>query len=92
VLIYFIHHVSQNIQAENLIAEVGHDFEHLLPTLYPEHIGHEEPDANLDEADLPTAKEWDDTRQSTNEAGYRRIEARLQATLLRLNEWQMSHD
>ncbi|MGZ8144529.1 MAG: DUF2254 domain-containing protein [Methylosarcina sp.] len=39
VLIYFIHHVSQRIQAENLIAEVGMDFQNLLPNLFPEHFG-----------------------------------------------------
>jgi uncharacterized membrane protein len=40
VLIYFIHHVSQNIQAENLIAEVGMDFQKSLTVLFPERIGH----------------------------------------------------
>ena len=39
VLIYFIHHVSQSIQAENLIADVGLEFQRLLPTLFPERIG-----------------------------------------------------
>ena len=39
VLIFFIHHVSQNIQAENLIAEVGQDFQRMLSTLFPERIG-----------------------------------------------------
>jgi uncharacterized membrane protein len=39
VLIYFIHHVSQRIQAENLIAEVGMDFQNQLPNIFPEHFG-----------------------------------------------------
>lgn len=39
VLIYFIHHISQSIQAENLIAEVGRDFQRSVPRLFPEHVG-----------------------------------------------------
>ncbi|MEO7413952.1 MAG: DUF2254 domain-containing protein [Opitutaceae bacterium] len=39
VLIYFIHHVSQIIQAENLIASVGRDFQESLPLLFPERVG-----------------------------------------------------
>jgi uncharacterized membrane protein len=39
VLIYFIHHVSQSIQAENLIADVGAEFQKSLPVLFPERIG-----------------------------------------------------
>lgn len=39
VLIYFIHHVSQGIQAENLIADVGAEFQKPLPVLFPERIG-----------------------------------------------------
>ena len=41
VLIFFIHHVSQSIQAENLIAEVGEDFNEMLETFFPEEIGEE---------------------------------------------------
>ena len=39
VLIFFIHHVSQSIQAETLISDVGQDFQRMLPTLFPERIG-----------------------------------------------------
>lgn len=39
VLIYYIHHVAQSIQAENLIAEIGHDFQGSLKVLFPENIG-----------------------------------------------------
>lgn len=39
VLIFFIHHVSQSIQAETLISEVGEEFQKALPVLFPEHIG-----------------------------------------------------
>ena len=39
VLIFFIHHVSQSIQAENLIAEVGENFQAMLSTFFPERVG-----------------------------------------------------
>ena len=39
VLIFFIHHISQRIQAENLIADVGQDFQRALTVLFPEGIG-----------------------------------------------------
>ncbi len=45
VLIFFIHRVSQSIQAENLIAEVGEDFQRSLSTLFPERIGQPQSDA-----------------------------------------------
>jgi uncharacterized membrane protein len=37
VLIYFIHHVAEMIQAENLIAGAGAAFQDALPRLFPEH-------------------------------------------------------
>lgn len=36
VLIYFIHHVASSIQANNLVARVGHEFESSVRRLYPE--------------------------------------------------------
>jgi uncharacterized membrane protein len=39
VLIFFIHHISQSIQAENLIATVGREFQRVLPTLFPKSTG-----------------------------------------------------
>ena len=47
VLIFFIHHVSQSIQAENLIAAVGHDFERSVQVLFPERIGQSQSDVDL---------------------------------------------
>ena len=38
VLIFFIHYVSQSIQAENLIAEVGENFQAMLATFFPERV------------------------------------------------------
>jgi uncharacterized membrane protein len=56
VLIYFIHHISQAIQADNLIAEVGNDFFRMLPEWFPKRVGkpHEQSD------DPPPAEEaWE---------------------------------
>ena len=47
VLIYFIHHITQSIQAENLIAEVGHDFQQALPVLFPDRLDEDEESAQL---------------------------------------------
>lgn len=39
VLIFFIHKVSHSIQAENIIAEIGQDFQRILIVVFPERIG-----------------------------------------------------
>ncbi|MGZ8191916.1 MAG: DUF2254 domain-containing protein [Methylobacter sp.] len=57
VLIYFIHHVSQNIQAENLIADVGVEFQKSLPVLFPEHIGRPQSD-DTTLSQLPDESQW----------------------------------
>ena len=41
VLIWFIHRIAHSIQLENIVAEIGHDFEGALDRLFPEHIGRE---------------------------------------------------
>lgn len=47
VLIYFIHHVAQSIQAAHVIALVGKDLDEILDRLYPETIGAESPGPDL---------------------------------------------
>ncbi len=39
VLIYFIHHVSQSIQATSIIAGVGRDLDHAITRLFPREVG-----------------------------------------------------
>lgn len=56
VLIYFIHHVSQSIQAENLIAEVGRDFEQAMPRLFPKRVGQPEGEP------APPEEAWQEAR------------------------------
>jgi len=55
VLIYFIHHVSQMIQAETLIAGAGSAFQDSLPRLFPAHVGRPGP-----AAPPPPADGWQD--------------------------------
>jgi len=57
VLIYFIHHISQNIQAENLIANIGYEFQKALPVLFPERIGQPHSD-NTHPEQLPDDSQW----------------------------------
>lgn len=77
VLIYFIHHVSQSIQVEHLVALVGRGFEDARPVLFPAH--HVAP--ILHEA-APTESEWREAQiVCARQAGYvQRIDdARLMA-------------
>lgn len=60
VLIYFIHHITQSIQAENLIAEVGYDFQQVLPVLFPERLGEGSESALLIEAQKQDKKNQPD--------------------------------
>jgi uncharacterized membrane protein len=42
VLIYFIHNVSESIQAQNIIARVRRDLDKAVDRIFPEKIGQEE--------------------------------------------------
>jgi uncharacterized membrane protein len=61
VLIFFIHHVSQSIQAETLIAEVGDDFQKALPVLFPERIGQPR-NLSASTCTVPDDKRWQSAR------------------------------
>lgn len=57
VLIFFIHHIAQSIQAETLTADVGHAIMHAVPSLFPERTASDDlrvPAPNL---------EWKNARQ-----------------------------
>jgi uncharacterized membrane protein len=45
VLIYFINHVSVAIQVEHVIAAVGRDLDEVIDHMFPEPLGHAEPEA-----------------------------------------------
>ncbi|WP_164104665.1 DUF2254 domain-containing protein [Candidatus Laterigemmans baculatus] len=51
VLIYFIHHAAEAIQAPNVIASVAEDLVHSIQTLYPELIGQHPHEVDQAEAD-----------------------------------------
>lgn len=45
VLIYFINHVSMTIQVDHVIAAVGRDLDVLIDDMFPEQLGHAEPES-----------------------------------------------
>lgn len=55
VLIYFIHHVSVSIQADEVVAKVGRELEEGIDRLFPGHLGKAESDFShtQGETDLP---------------------------------------
>ncbi len=57
VLIYFIHHVSVSIQADEVVARVGRELDDGIDRLFPEHLGEPASVASEvpSEADLPAA-------------------------------------
>lgn len=57
VLIYFIHHISQGIQAEHLVAQVAGEFQKAVPRLFPEPIGSARGDQ-----DAPDPAQWEAAR------------------------------
>ena len=61
VLIYFIHHAAESIQAENVIAAVSRELHHAIDKLYPERFGQNPPETAQDEnqQSLPDAFERD---------------------------------
>jgi uncharacterized membrane protein len=55
VLIYFIHHVCDSVQAENLVAHVGRELESAIKETFPVQKGTTAPDGNreADETEFP---------------------------------------
>jgi uncharacterized membrane protein len=48
VLIYFVHHVSTVVQADNVVANVAHDLDRAIDRLFPQEIGEEPRDVRRD--------------------------------------------
>ena len=66
VLIFFIHYVSQSIQAENLVAEVGEHFQGMLPETFPQ-----EPGEDRERTPPPGPSHWQEARRvDAHESGY----------------------
>jgi len=72
VLIFFIHHVSVSIQADEVVARVGKELEEGIDRLFPSHHGQPESDLSSapNEADLPAAFERDARSVGSSEDGY----------------------
>lgn len=51
VLIYFIHHAAESIQAQHVIAQVGDELNQTIDNLFPKKIGHCTPNHN--QIDIP---------------------------------------
>jgi len=88
VLIYFIHHITQRIQVENVIAEIGHDFANALPRLFPKVIGHP---VDYAEVKPPLKEEWAEaTRIPAPHNGY--VQRVDEAKLMRLADaYDLAH-
>lgn len=78
VLIYFIHHVSVSIQADEVVARVGRELEGGIDRLFPSHLGGPGPEADTasGEAALPSAFAGEARPVGAAEDGYlQRVDA-----------------
>jgi len=51
VLIYFIHHVASTIQANSIIADVGHELDRVMLRVFPKELGEGAPEPELTPVD-----------------------------------------
>jgi uncharacterized membrane protein len=72
VLIYFIHHSAESIQAENVIAAVSRELHQAIERLYPECLGHDPPKqlTGADSVQLPDRFEREAQSIASPRSGY----------------------
>jgi uncharacterized membrane protein len=70
VLIYFIHHVADAIQAENLTAATARDLRGVIDYLFPEMLGKGATEPDGEPADLPTDSDQNSTVVLAAGSGY----------------------
>ncbi|WP_414513910.1 DUF2254 domain-containing protein [Nostoc sp. PCC 9305] len=70
VLIYFIHHASTIIQASHVIENVSEDLHSAIKRLFPERIGHGEPEHSLGIEEIPMSFEKEALPIRANDTGY----------------------
>jgi uncharacterized membrane protein len=70
VLIYFIHHASTIIQASQVIQNVSEDLHSAIKRLFPERIGHGEPEDSLGVEEIPMSFEKEALPIRANGTGY----------------------
>jgi uncharacterized membrane protein len=75
VLIYFIHHVSVSIQADEVVARVGRELEDGIDRLFPDHLGKHGSEVSeaLSEAALPAAFAHEARTVGAFKDGYRQL-------------------
>ncbi|MUG96676.1 DUF2254 domain-containing protein [Scytonema sp. UIC 10036] len=73
VLIYFIHHASTIIQASHVIRSVSDDLDKAIKRLFPEKIGHGEPEQRQLVAEIPVSFENQACPIRANSTGYLQI-------------------
>lgn len=70
VLIYFIHHVANAIQAEHLIASVAHELEDAIDHMFPEELGDAEPGAEGGEEEMAAGMAGEGDLIESRQSGY----------------------
>ncbi|MBH8556090.1 DUF2254 domain-containing protein [Nostocaceae cyanobacterium CENA357] len=70
VLIYFIHHASTIIQASHVIQNVSADFHSAIERLFPQKIGHSEPELRQTVEEIPMSFEEEALPIRANGTGY----------------------
>jgi uncharacterized membrane protein len=73
VLIYFIHNVSESIQAQNIIARVRGDLDKAVDRIFPDKLGQEEDFSNgplKRDYDIPTTCDRDVCQVKADRSGY----------------------
>jgi uncharacterized membrane protein len=70
VLIYFIHHVANAIQAEHLIASVAHELGDAVAHLFPEKLGEPGSEAREAPEEAPAELETEGALATAGESGY----------------------
>lgn len=68
VLIYFIHHAAESIQAQYVIAQVGHELNQTIDHLFPKKIGHSA--LNHNQTDIPANFEHEANSIRASRSGY----------------------
>lgn len=68
VLIYFIHHAAESIQAQHVIAQVGDELNQTIDNLFPKKIGHSVPNHN--QIDIPANFEREANPIRASRSGY----------------------
>lgn len=71
VLIYFIHHAATSIQAQQVIAQVGHDLDETIDRLFPKKIGRGVPEhTRRIEEDIPADYDRESCPIRATDSGY----------------------